>query len=104
MNRWNKIAKEAAEQSHRQSTPLVRAPLTFKNLIELGQQYDRKIVAYEEEAKGGEKSQFAKILNASAAWRSFIACIWTRRRTYRIKKQRNWYPMALLCAVLDQEF
>lgn len=66
LDRWNKIAKEAAEQSHRQSTPLVRAPLTFKNLIELGKQYDRKIVAYEEEAKGGEKSQFAKALNASA--------------------------------------
>lgn len=63
LDRWNKIAKEAAEQSHRQSLPPVHAPLTFKNLLQLGEQFDQRIVAYEEVAKNGEQSNFAQALS-----------------------------------------
>ncbi|CAM3945012.1 16S rRNA (uracil(1498)-N(3))-methyltransferase [Lederbergia lenta] len=63
LERWNKIAKEAAEQSHRQILPSVHAPLSFKELIQLGEQCERKIVAYEEVAKYGEQSNFAEALN-----------------------------------------
>lgn len=60
--RWNKIAKEAAEQSHRQKLPAVHSPLTFSELVQWSNQYDQKIVAYEEVAKDGEQSNFAKVL------------------------------------------
>lgn len=60
--RLRKIAKEAAEQSHRTVIPDVSDPVTFKQLIELAQDYDHKLVAYEEEAKQGEASQLASTL------------------------------------------
>lgn len=60
--RWNKIAKEAAEQSHRNRIPEVIAPVKLKGLIELGNHYDLKLIAYEEEAKAGESSVLASNL------------------------------------------
>ncbi|MEK3890675.1 16S rRNA (uracil(1498)-N(3))-methyltransferase [Bacillus sp. FSL K6-3431] len=65
LERWKKIAKEAAEQSHRQILPTVHAPLTFKNLIQLSEQFEQKVVAYEEVAKDGEQSNFAKVLSVT---------------------------------------
>ncbi|MBS4176285.1 16S rRNA (uracil(1498)-N(3))-methyltransferase [Lederbergia citrea] len=63
LERWNKIAKEAAEQSHRQVLPPVHSPISFNELIDLSRKFDRKIVAYEEEAKSGEQKNFVKELN-----------------------------------------
>ncbi|RLQ98172.1 16S rRNA (uracil(1498)-N(3))-methyltransferase [Falsibacillus albus] len=60
--RWNKIALEAAEQSHRHSVPLVHSPVSFKLLLDMSKKFDYKVVAYEEEGKKGEKSNFAKFL------------------------------------------
>ncbi|MEN8701046.1 16S rRNA (uracil(1498)-N(3))-methyltransferase [Bacillus infantis] len=60
--RWQKIAKEAAEQSHRDMQPDVLQPVSMKELIELGEVYDHKVIAYEEDAKDGESSAFASIL------------------------------------------
>lgn len=51
MKRFEKIVKEASEQSHRNKLPIVEGPLTMAQLIEESKQYDIKIVAYEEEAK-----------------------------------------------------
>ena len=65
LERWNKIAKEAAEQSHRQALPTVHSPIAFKELIQLSAQFDHKIVAYEEEAKSGEQKNFAKMLSSA---------------------------------------
>ncbi|MDX5475755.1 MAG: RsmE family RNA methyltransferase, partial [Bacillaceae bacterium] len=62
VERWSKIAKEAAEQSHRVTIPTIQAPFSFKQICDVSTQYDKKIVAYEEEAKRGEKSAFAKVL------------------------------------------
>ncbi|MGY3718546.1 16S rRNA (uracil(1498)-N(3))-methyltransferase [Sutcliffiella cohnii] len=62
VDRWNKISKEAAEQSHRSFIPKVETPLTFQQLIEESKEWDYKIVAYEEDAKVGEKSAFASTL------------------------------------------
>lgn len=56
LQRFNKIIQEAAEQSHRQHLP----QLTFLSQKELQQkftEYDAVLVAYEESAKKGEKSQ-----------------------------------------------
>lgn len=56
VERWSKIAKEAAEQSHRQSLPEVISPVSLKQLIELSKSYDYKLIAFEEDAKQGESS------------------------------------------------
>lgn len=62
IERWQKIAKEAAEQSHRTKIPIVDAPVTIKGLIQRSEQYDLCLVAYEEEAKHGEASVLARTL------------------------------------------
>jgi 16S rRNA (uracil1498-N3)-methyltransferase len=48
MERWNKIVKEAAEQSRRSVLPRISAIQSFKGLSEI--EADWKFVAYEEEA------------------------------------------------------
>lgn len=58
--RLRKIAKEAAEQSHRTSVPGIEEPVSFKELLSRCKDYDTVIVAYEEEA--GEGALFAKLL------------------------------------------
>jgi 16S rRNA (uracil1498-N3)-methyltransferase len=62
IERWQKIAKEAAEQSHRNKIPTVRVPVNLQSLIELGKAFDCKLVAYEEEARTGEVSILGKSL------------------------------------------
>lgn len=72
IERWNKIAKEAAEQAHRQVLPSVHPPFTLTELIEYSNQFTCKLVAYEEAAKEGETSSFAKALQTAKAGDSFF--------------------------------
>jgi 16S rRNA (uracil1498-N3)-methyltransferase len=65
VERWEKIAKEAAEQSHRNHVPKVYSPISLKELLNLSGDYDYKIVAFEEDAKTGEQSNLAGILKAA---------------------------------------
>ncbi|UTR09346.1 16S rRNA (uracil(1498)-N(3))-methyltransferase [Evansella sp. LMS18] len=58
LTRWNKIAKEAAEQSHRQKIPLVEDVKSLKELTDLFKNYTCVLAAYEEAAKSDEKSSF----------------------------------------------
>ncbi|MEH7124085.1 16S rRNA (uracil(1498)-N(3))-methyltransferase [Bacillus sp. JJ1532] len=62
VERWQKIAKEAAEQSHRTILPEVMTPQNMKALIKASEKYDYKLIAFEEEAKQGEKSQLYKTM------------------------------------------
>ncbi|MBO9129590.1 16S rRNA (uracil(1498)-N(3))-methyltransferase [Bacillus sp. 165] len=64
VERWTKIAKEAAEQSHRSAIPTIETPVSFKQLLHLSKEYDTCIVAYEEDAKQGEKANFVKTLES----------------------------------------
>jgi 16S rRNA (uracil1498-N3)-methyltransferase len=50
--RLEKIAKEAAEQSSRQTIPLIGDVLSFQSLLESSDTYKHKLFAYEEAAKG----------------------------------------------------
>jgi 16S rRNA (uracil1498-N3)-methyltransferase len=59
VERWQKIAKEAAEQSHRNKIPFVHSPKSLKSLIEASRDYDCKLIAYEEESRKGEVSVLA---------------------------------------------
>jgi 16S rRNA (uracil1498-N3)-methyltransferase len=61
--RLNKIAQEAAEQSHRNHKPLVEILIKESQLIEKFGKYDSVLYAYEEAAKVGEASEFAKTVN-----------------------------------------
>ncbi|WP_417899536.1 16S rRNA (uracil(1498)-N(3))-methyltransferase [Bacillus haimaensis] len=72
VERWNKIAKEAAEQSHRSYLPEVTAPLSFAELLKESGNYDHKLVAYEESAKEGERSAFAQALRKMKAGESVL--------------------------------
>ncbi|MFE8696741.1 16S rRNA (uracil(1498)-N(3))-methyltransferase [Cytobacillus sp. FJAT-53684] len=62
IDRWQKIAKEAAEQSHRTSLPEVMSPLQIKSLLKISEGYNHKLIAFEEEAKQGEASVLSKTL------------------------------------------
>ncbi|MGO4887238.1 16S rRNA (uracil(1498)-N(3))-methyltransferase [Anaerobacillus sp. MEB173] len=60
IERIQKIAKEAAEQSHRERIPFITVPMDVQQLLDKSQSFDVKIVAYEEQAKAGEMQQLAK--------------------------------------------
>lgn len=49
LERWAKIVKEAAEQSHRTRLPQVLAPLSFKQAVNEAAGFTRAVIAYEKE-------------------------------------------------------
>lgn len=63
IDRWHKIAKEAAEQSHRTVVPKIIAPMSFNAMLEKSNEFSYKLAAYEEESKAGEASNFSTCLN-----------------------------------------
>ncbi|MGJ7912188.1 16S rRNA (uracil(1498)-N(3))-methyltransferase [Neobacillus sp. LXY-1] len=62
IERWQKIAKEAAEQSHRNRIPEVSDQMSFKELLIHSKNYDYRLVAFEDESRNGEVSVFSSIL------------------------------------------
>lgn len=73
--RLQKIAKEAAEQSHRSQIPEVLFPFSFKELIQESASYDLKILAYEESAKSGELSNLVTSLQSTNRGSSIMIAI-----------------------------
>lgn len=57
--RLRKIAKEAAEQSHRTVIPEISEPLTFKEILKQAESFDICFFADEEEAKEGTSNRIA---------------------------------------------
>lgn len=57
VERWRKIAKESAEQSHRAMIPEVRAVSSWKQLLGQLGEYDLALVCYEEEGRAGNGLQ-----------------------------------------------
>lgn len=60
--RLKKIAKEAAEQSHRTFIPDISEPQTFNQLVKTLNRYDAVFVADEEDAKKEKRTRFAEQL------------------------------------------
>lgn len=60
--RFQKITQEAAEQAHRQAVPKIEILKTMDELLTFSNDYQFKLVAYEEDAKAGEQGAFAKTL------------------------------------------
>lgn len=72
IERLQKIAKEAAEQSHRTRIPTIQ-PLTHLNqLIKDTLDYDHKLIAYEETAKENKHGQLKETLSNMKAGDSLI--------------------------------
>ena len=61
-SRWQKIVKEAAEQSYRQTIPDVEFISKFSSIYDMMNQYDYVLMAYEETAKQGETALFKQKL------------------------------------------
>ncbi len=72
IERWQKIAKEAAEQSHRSYLPEVFSPVNFKTLLEKSKGFDYKLAAFEEESRSGETSIFSGFLQKMAKGDSLL--------------------------------
>ena len=72
IERWQKIAKEAAEQSHRTVCPEIRNPQNLKSLLQISEEFDFKLIAYEEEAKQGETRVLSKILTEMKSGQSLL--------------------------------
>jgi 16S rRNA (uracil1498-N3)-methyltransferase len=76
VERLQKIAKEAAEQSHRTHIPSIQMPISFKQLVQTFDSYDAVFIADEEEAKLEVRQTFAQKLKAlDASNRLNILCI-----------------------------
>ena len=73
--RFEKIVKEASEQSHRRRIPTIQAPVDLKELLEIGKDYDYKLFAYEEEAKTTKFQSFADVLKQTNKGMRLLICI-----------------------------
>ncbi|WHY76182.1 16S rRNA (uracil(1498)-N(3))-methyltransferase [Neobacillus sp. WH10] len=62
IERWQKIAKEAAEQSHRAFMPEIVSPMSFKEMLAKSKDFNYKLAAFEEESRNGETSVFSSTL------------------------------------------
>ncbi|MBU9722512.1 MULTISPECIES: 16S rRNA (uracil(1498)-N(3))-methyltransferase [Bacillaceae] len=75
VERWNKIAKEGAEQSHRHVVPEVNDVSSFNQLLDRFDAFDFVLVAYEEAAKSDEKSRFYSILSKMKAGEKLLLIV-----------------------------
>ena len=73
LNRWQKIIKEAAEQSKRNLIPDITYIDSFEKLIECSKSLDYKMVAYEKESINEDNYNFKKLLNGPLENKSVIA-------------------------------
>ncbi|MDA3101171.1 RsmE family RNA methyltransferase, partial [Staphylococcus pseudintermedius] len=60
--RWQKIVKEAAEQSYRQAVPQVKFVSNLHEIYDMIGQYDCVLMAYEAAAKQNERALFKQQL------------------------------------------
>lgn len=63
--RWRKIAKEAAEQSHRSRIPAVESPISWKGLLRQWDRFDLVCICYEKENGGGLRDVIRPLVEAT---------------------------------------
>ncbi|MCJ0930818.1 16S rRNA (uracil(1498)-N(3))-methyltransferase [Virgibacillus halodenitrificans] len=73
--RFNKIVKEASEQSHRNQIPTIYSTITVERLIEESSKYDVKLYAYEEQAKVSDYKSFGTVLENVTITDKILICI-----------------------------
>ncbi|MCS7464889.1 16S rRNA (uracil(1498)-N(3))-methyltransferase [Paenibacillus doosanensis] len=69
IERWQKIAKEAAEQAHRNRIPAVEAPLAWKQLLKLAGEADAAWICYEKQEGLQFRTQIQEALSKGKAFR-----------------------------------
>lgn len=70
--RLQKIAKEAAEQSHRTVIPTVEVPVSFQRLLNIAANYDVVFIADEEDAKSTERTRLVDRLKAAGNCKNIL--------------------------------
>ncbi|GAB3050781.1 16S rRNA (uracil(1498)-N(3))-methyltransferase [Virgibacillus ainsalahensis] len=105
--RFQKIVKEASEQSHRNKIPEVKAPMPLDELIKESTGYDVKMFAYEEEAKTKDHQSFASIVNTLEVGASLLVCIgpeggFSQKEAEKLK-QNGFYAVRLGPRILRTE-
>ena len=73
LKRWEKIIKEAAEQSKRNLIPDIIYVASMKELINYAENYNYKVVAYEKESNNKENINLKQLLNADLKDKNIIA-------------------------------
>jgi 16S rRNA (uracil1498-N3)-methyltransferase len=67
IERWNRIAEEAAKQSNRGIVPVVDSPISFEKAIDLLKDMDLAVIPYELEKGNGFKSLLSGIKEVKTA-------------------------------------
>ena len=73
LNRWNKIIKEAAEQSKRNIIPDITYVDSLGDLTKFSENYDYKVVAYEKESVNEDNINLKKLLTSDLNNKDVIA-------------------------------
>ena len=73
LNRWNKIIKEASEQSKRNIIPDITYVDSLRDLIIYSENYDYKVVAYEKESVNEDNVNLKKLLTSDLNNKDIIA-------------------------------
>ena len=73
LNRWNKIIKEAAEQSKRNIIPDITYVDSLKELVSFSENYNYKVVAYEKESVNEDNVNLKRLLNSDLNNKDVIA-------------------------------
>ena len=73
LNRWNKIIKEAAEQSKRNIIPYITYLDILKELVSFSENYNYKVVAYEKESVNEDNVNLKRLLNSDLNNKDVIA-------------------------------
>lgn len=73
LKRWEKIVKEAAEQSKRAALPTLSYKSSIKELIASTSNIDYKVIAYENEAQNSTNNNLSQLLHADLYNKSVIA-------------------------------
>lgn len=75
MTRWEKIVKEASEQSHRTVIPTIDWVQNWRSFLEDSQTFDYRLFAYEEEAKQTPSVKLHSIFQSIHSGASVLICI-----------------------------
>ncbi|MFJ5768555.1 16S rRNA (uracil(1498)-N(3))-methyltransferase [Psychrobacillus sp. NPDC093180] len=107
ITRLQKIAKEAAEQSHRSFIPLIHKPISLTELLEISKSYDVKFVADEEDAKLEQRQKFADQLKKVYDKKSILIVFGPEggldRQEVQLLLENEFQPIALGPRILRTE-
>lgn len=103
MERMNKIAKEASEQSHRTSLLEVLKPVSFKEMINLKDEYDLCLYAYEITSKDKSLKEILK----SKTYKNIIIVIGPEGgisdKEVKLMNENHFIPVSLGPRILRTE-